>query len=187
MPTWQHFLVLLAPRVWPLKKSLGASKTEIQTLVKRSNFFSIKYLESDKRTLIIYFNELLSSPLERSLGFGLSVRPAKCEEAISLLCQHVEGYQMAHCPLHGGLSSAPAEGHWVILVFWCLLFGNNSPKISRGKGILFKSSRFFSLKQISNNISKIAIHLFSNFQQLHKFQMGPKTPKNAMDKEKETY
>ena len=84
MPTWQHFLELLAPRVLPLEKSLGASKTETQTLVERSNFFSIKYSESDKRTLIIYFNELLSSPLERSLGFGLSVRLAKCEEAISV-------------------------------------------------------------------------------------------------------
>ena len=41
-------------------KSLGASKTETQTLVERSNFFSIKNLEFDKRTLIIYFNELLS-------------------------------------------------------------------------------------------------------------------------------
>ena len=81
MPTWQHFLALLVPRVWPLEKSLGASKTETQTLVERSNFFSIKYSESDKRTLIIYFNELLSSPLEGSLGFGLSVRPTKCEEA----------------------------------------------------------------------------------------------------------
>ena len=47
------------PRVWPLEKSLGASKTETQTLVERSNFFSIKYSESDKRTLKIYFNELL--------------------------------------------------------------------------------------------------------------------------------
>ena len=84
MPTWQHFLEFMAPRVWPLQKSLGASKTETQTLVKRSNFFSIKYSESDKRTLIIYFNELLSSPLERSLGFGLSVLPAKCEEAVTL-------------------------------------------------------------------------------------------------------
>ena len=83
MPTWEHFLALLVLRVWPLEKSLGASKTETQTLVERSNFFSIKYSESDKRTLIIYFNELLSSPLERSLGFGLSVRPAKCEEAVS--------------------------------------------------------------------------------------------------------
>ena len=58
MPTWQHFLALLAPRVWPLKKSLGASKTKTQTLVERSNIFSIKYSEFDKRTLIIYFNEL---------------------------------------------------------------------------------------------------------------------------------
>ena len=34
------------------EKSFGASKTEIQTLIERSNFFSIKYSESDKRTLI---------------------------------------------------------------------------------------------------------------------------------------
>ena len=74
----------LAPRIWPLKKSLDASKTEIQTLVERSNFFSIKYSEFDKRTLIIYFIELLSSPLERSLGFGLSVQPAKCGEALNV-------------------------------------------------------------------------------------------------------
>ena len=85
MPIWHHFLALLVLRVWPLEESLGASKTEIQILVKRSNFFSIKYSKSDKRTLIIYFNELLSSPLERSLGFGLSVRPAKCEEAVNLI------------------------------------------------------------------------------------------------------
>ena len=54
-----YMAALLAPRVWPLEKSLGASKTETQTLVERSNFFSIKYSKSDKRTLIIYFNELL--------------------------------------------------------------------------------------------------------------------------------
>ena len=85
MPTWQYFLARLAPRVWPLEKSLGASKMETQTLVERSKFFSIKYLESDKRALIIYFNELLFSPLERSLGFDLSVRPTKCEEALAVL------------------------------------------------------------------------------------------------------
>ena len=85
MPTWHHFLALLALRVWPLRKSLGASKMETQTLVERSNFFSIKYSKSDKRTLIIYFNELMSSPLKRSLGFGLSVRPAKCVEALTFL------------------------------------------------------------------------------------------------------
>ena len=84
MPIWQHFLALLAPRVWPLEKSLGASKTETQTLVERSDLFSIKYSESNKRTLVIYFNELLSSPLERSLGFGLSVQPTKCEEAVTM-------------------------------------------------------------------------------------------------------
>ena len=83
MPTWQHFLALLEPRVWPLEKSLDASRTETQTLVERSNFFSIKYSESNKRTLIIYFNELLFSPLERSLEFGLLVQSAKCEEAVS--------------------------------------------------------------------------------------------------------
>ena len=68
-----YMATLLVPRIWPLKKSLGASKMETQTLIERSNVFSIKYSKSDKRTLIIYFNKLLSSPLERSLGFGLSV------------------------------------------------------------------------------------------------------------------
>ena len=58
---------------------------ETQTLVERSNFYAIKYSESDKRTLIIYFNELLSSSLERSLEFGLSVQSAKCEEAMILV------------------------------------------------------------------------------------------------------
>ena len=58
---------------------------EIQTLVERSNFFSIKYLEFDKKILIIYFNGFLSSPLERSLGFGLLAWLAKCEEAISFM------------------------------------------------------------------------------------------------------
>ena len=85
MPTWQHFLTFLAPRVWPFEKSLGASKMETQTLIKRSNIFLIKYSESDKRTLIIYFNELLYSPQERNLGFGLSIRPAKCEEAVNII------------------------------------------------------------------------------------------------------
>ena len=65
---------------------------EIQTLVERSNFFSIKYTKYDKRTLIIYFNELLSSPLERSLEFGLSVRPAKYEEAVILSHKFVDGF-----------------------------------------------------------------------------------------------
>ena len=41
------------------QEEFGCIKTEIQTLVERSNFFSIKYSEFDKRTLIIYFNELL--------------------------------------------------------------------------------------------------------------------------------
>ena len=82
MPTWQHFLVLLEPRVRPLDKSLGPPRTETQTLVERQNFFSIKYSDSDKRTPIIYFNGLLSSPLETSLGFDLSAWPAKFEEAL---------------------------------------------------------------------------------------------------------
>ena len=51
------------------------------------NFFSIKYSESNKRTLIIYFNELLSLPLERSLEFGLLVLPAKCEEALIVILE----------------------------------------------------------------------------------------------------
>ena len=89
--TFWHFLV---PRVWPLEKSLGASKTETQTLVERLNFFSIKYSKSNKKTLIIYFNELLSWPLERSLGFGLSVRFAKCEEALSVGGNHIVENEM---------------------------------------------------------------------------------------------
>ena len=64
------------------REEFGCVKNGNPTLVERSNFFSIKYSESDKKILIIYFNELLSSPLERSLGFGLSIRPAKCEEAL---------------------------------------------------------------------------------------------------------
>ena len=56
-------------------------KMETRTLVERSNFFSIKYSKSDKRTLIICFNGVLASPLERSLGNGLSPWAAtKCEE-----------------------------------------------------------------------------------------------------------
>ena len=66
------------------REEFGCIKMETQTLVERSNFFSIKYSESDKKTLIIYFNEFLSSPLERSLRFGLSVPPAKCAEALSV-------------------------------------------------------------------------------------------------------
>ena len=76
---------LLAPRVRPLDKSLGPPRKETQTLIERPNFFSIKYLEFNKRTLIIYFNELLSSPLERSLGFNVSAWLAKCEEALNVL------------------------------------------------------------------------------------------------------
>ena len=38
---------------------------------KAKLFFSIKYSDFDKKTLIIYSNELLSSPLERSSEFGL--------------------------------------------------------------------------------------------------------------------
>ena len=55
------------------RQEFGSFKNKTQTLVKRPKFFSIKYSESHKRTLIIYFNGLLSSPLERSLEFGLSV------------------------------------------------------------------------------------------------------------------
>ena len=55
---------------------------ETQILVERPNFFSIKYSESNKRTLIIYFNGLLSSLLERSLEFDLLAWPAKFEEAL---------------------------------------------------------------------------------------------------------
>ena len=46
-------------------------KMETQTLVERPNIFSIKYSKYDKRTLIIYFNGIFSSPLERSLDDSL--------------------------------------------------------------------------------------------------------------------
>ena len=64
-------LALLVPRVWTLGKNLGTMKIEIQTLVEGPSFFSIKYSESDKKTFIMYFNGLLSSPLEKSLSDGL--------------------------------------------------------------------------------------------------------------------
>ena len=51
---------LLVPRVRPLGKNLGPLRIETQTLVERPNIFSIKYSKSHKRTLIIYFNGLLS-------------------------------------------------------------------------------------------------------------------------------
>ena len=54
MPTWHHFLEVLEPRVWTLDKSLSMLKLEIQTLAKRSNFFSIEYPKSNKSTHIIY-------------------------------------------------------------------------------------------------------------------------------------
>ena len=44
--------------------------------------FLIKYSKSDKRTLIIYFNGLLPSPLERSLGDNHSTWLAECEEPL---------------------------------------------------------------------------------------------------------
>ena len=46
------------------RQEFGSFKNRNQTLVKRPNFFSIKYSKSDKKTLIIYFNGLLSSPGE---------------------------------------------------------------------------------------------------------------------------
>ena len=54
-----------------------------QTLVERPKFFSIKYSKSNKRTLIIYFNGLLSSYVKRSLEFDLSTWLAKCEETLN--------------------------------------------------------------------------------------------------------
>ena len=49
-------LALLVPRIWPLGKSLGTPRMEIYALVKRPNFFPIKYSKSLKKTHIIYFN-----------------------------------------------------------------------------------------------------------------------------------
>ena len=65
MPIWQHFLVLLAQRVWLLDKNLGTSRMEIQTLAKRLNIFSIKFSKSDKRIFIIY---LINFSLHLSRG-----------------------------------------------------------------------------------------------------------------------
>ena len=76
------FWALFVARVLPLEKNSGLPRMETQTLVERPNFFSIKYLESDKTTLIIYFNGLLFSSLERSLKFDLSAWPPKCKEAL---------------------------------------------------------------------------------------------------------
>ena len=50
-------------------KSLDPLRMETQTLGETS--FSIKYFKFDERTLTIYFNELLPSPLERNLGKNL--------------------------------------------------------------------------------------------------------------------
>ena len=55
------------------RQEFWSSKSGNPNSSREAKLFSIKYSESDKRTLIIYFNELLSSPLKRSLGFGLSV------------------------------------------------------------------------------------------------------------------
>ena len=53
-------------------KKLEPLRMEIQTLVKKLIFFSTKYSKFDKKTLIVYFNGLLPSPLKRSLGNNLS-------------------------------------------------------------------------------------------------------------------
>ena len=79
-------------------------RKETQTLVERSNFFSIKYSESNKRTLTIYFNELLFSLLERSSGFGLLVPLAKCEEALINSCSL---HTSLGCPSSLSTSIAP--------------------------------------------------------------------------------
>ena len=66
------------------QQEFWSSKNKNPNSSQEAKFFSIKYSKSDKRTLIIYFNGLLSSPLERSLGFGLSAWPVKCEEVVSV-------------------------------------------------------------------------------------------------------
>ena len=38
-PRWQHFLELMAPRVWPHEPSLGRAKCSTQTSVERPNLF----------------------------------------------------------------------------------------------------------------------------------------------------
>ena len=46
-PRWQHFPKVMAPRIRPLKQSLGRAKCLTQTSVKRPNFFFFKYSKSD--------------------------------------------------------------------------------------------------------------------------------------------
>ena len=53
------------------QQEFGHVEMETQSLVKRLNFYSIKYSKFDKRTFIIHFNEHLPSPLKRSLGNSL--------------------------------------------------------------------------------------------------------------------
>ena len=69
-PKVKYLTIFLTLRVWTLSKSLGTLRMEIQTLVMRLNFFSIKYSKFDKRTFIIHFNGFLPSPLKRSLDDG---------------------------------------------------------------------------------------------------------------------
>ena len=89
-----YMAVLLVPRVWPLNKSLDPPRIRIYTLVNRPNFFLIKFSKFDKKTLIIYFNGLLFSPLKRSLDNNLSAWPAKCEEPLIIMysLMYVFGY-----------------------------------------------------------------------------------------------
>ena len=65
------------------QQEFGCSKNGNPNSSREANLFSIKYSKSDKRTPIIYFIGLMSSPLERSLGFDLSAWLAKSEEALS--------------------------------------------------------------------------------------------------------
>ena len=51
-------------------------KLETQTLVKRPNFFNIKYSKSNKRTFMICSNGLHSLLLERNLGDSFFVQAA---------------------------------------------------------------------------------------------------------------
>jgi hypothetical protein len=54
-PIWQHFLGILAPRIYPMDESLSAMLMEIPTFLKHANFL-FKFIQSPKK---LYFNGLL--------------------------------------------------------------------------------------------------------------------------------
>ena len=54
------------------RQDFSMLKMKIQILIKKPNFFPIKYSKPNKRIVIIYFNGLLPLPLERSLDDKVS-------------------------------------------------------------------------------------------------------------------